>query len=83
MYLQRYFVNDEFYKPGGPVFLMIGGEGEARSIWMSNGAWVNYAKELNALCFQLEHRYYGKSHPTPYVNLMVHASYIISRLVLK
>src|SRR3954469_3450767 len=36
---QRYYVNDAFYKPGGPVFLMIGGEGEATLKWMENGSW--------------------------------------------
>eukprot|EP00095_Tigriopus_kingsejongensis_P004313 maker-scaffold562_size136394-snap-gene-0.8 protein:Tk04313 transcript:maker-scaffold562_size136394-snap-gene-0.8-mRNA-1 annotation:"hypothetical protein BRAFLDRAFT_284130" len=61
---QRYFVNDTFYRPGGPIFLMIGGEGEANSIWMVEGTWIDYARELGALCFQLEHRFYGKSHPT-------------------
>ncbi len=59
-------MNDEFYKPGGPVFLMIGGEGEATSLWMTTGAWITYAKQLNALCFQVEHRFYGKSQPTSY-----------------
>lgn len=43
---------------------MIGGEGEATSKWMHMGAWIRYAKKFNALCFQLEHRFYGKSHPT-------------------
>jgi len=43
---------------------MIGGEAEISPKWMSNGAWIDYAKEFNAFCFQLEHRYYGKSHPT-------------------
>lgn len=43
---------------------MIGGEGEALVDWMTQGAWIDYAKQHNALCFQLEHRYYGKSHPT-------------------
>lgn len=61
---QRYYVNDEFFKPGGPVFLMIGGEGEATAKWMKKGAWIRYAKQFGALCFQLEHRFYGKSHPT-------------------
>ena len=63
--LQRYFVNDTFYKPGGPVFLMIGGEGTASPLWMVMGHWIDLAKKVNALCFQVEHRYYGKSHPTP------------------
>lgn len=61
---QRYFVNDTFYKDGGPIFIMIGGEGTADPIWMVEGMWIEYAKSYNAMCFQLEHRYYGKSHPT-------------------
>ncbi|XP_067364195.1 thymus-specific serine protease isoform X2 [Channa argus] len=61
---QRYFINEAFYKPGGPVFLMIGGEGPANQAWMEYGAWLTYAKKLGALCLMLEHRFYGKSHPT-------------------
>lgn len=61
---QRFYTNKEYYQPGGPVFLMIGGEGEASADWMVKGAWIQYAKEHKALCFQLEHRFYGKSHPT-------------------
>lgn len=61
---QRFYTNKEYYEPGGPVFLMIGGEGEATAEWMVKGAWIQYAKEHKALCFQLEHRFYGKSHPT-------------------
>jgi len=63
-WLQRYFINDTFYKDGGPIFLMIGGEGEANPIWMKYGAWIDYAEKLGAYCIQLEHRFYGKSHPT-------------------
>ena len=61
---QRYFINDTFYEEGGPVFLMIGGEGPANPIWMVTGSWIDYAKEHKAICFQLEHRFYGESHPT-------------------
>nr|XP_012146029.1 PREDICTED: putative serine protease K12H4.7 isoform X2 [Megachile rotundata] len=61
---QRYFVNGDYYKVGGPVFLMIGGEGAANAKWMVEGQWIEYAKEFGALCFQVEHRFYGKSHPT-------------------
>ncbi|XP_034557451.1 thymus-specific serine protease [Notolabrus celidotus] len=61
---QRFFVNDSFYMPGGPVFLMIGGEGPANPAWMQTGSWLTYAKKLGALCLMLEHRFYGKSHPT-------------------
>lgn len=43
---------------------MIGGEGEASAHWMVEGQWIEDAKHFDALCFQLEHRYYGKSKPT-------------------
>jgi len=49
---------------------MIGGEGSADPIWMAEGAWIDYGKKFNALCLMLEHRFYGKSHPTPYVNYL-------------
>nr|BAN20353.1 prolylcarboxypeptidase, putative [Riptortus pedestris] len=63
---QRYYVNDTFFNgsPNSPVFLMIGGEGEASAKWMVAGAWIEYAQTFGALCFQLEHRFYGKSRPT-------------------
>lgn len=61
---QRFYVNEKFYRRGGPVFLMIGGEGEATERWMNEGAWIQYAKVFGAYCIQLEHRFYGKSHPT-------------------
>ncbi|KAM6970123.1 thymus-specific serine protease [Aplochiton taeniatus] len=64
MWKQRFFVNDSFYQAGGPVFLMIGGEGPANAAWMRYGTWLTYAKKLGALCLMLEHRFYGKSHPT-------------------
>lgn len=59
-------MNADYYKKGGPIFLMIGGEGEATAKWMVEGQWIEYAKQYRALCFQLEHRFYGKSHPTSY-----------------
>ncbi|XP_040566173.1 putative serine protease F56F10.1 [Lepeophtheirus salmonis] len=61
---QRYFVNDSFYTNGSPAFIMIGGEGPANPIWSIQGSWIEYAKSVGAICFQLEHRYYGESHPT-------------------
>uniref|UniRef100_A0A2C9K4W9 Serine protease K12H4.7 n=1 Tax=Biomphalaria glabrata TaxID=6526 RepID=A0A2C9K4W9_BIOGL len=61
---QRYFVNETYYKPGGPIFIQIGGEGTADPIWMVEGSWIKYAREYNAYCAMLEHRFYGNSHPT-------------------
>ena len=47
-----------------PIFIMIGGPGEGTERWMHEGAWIHYAEQFGALCFQVEHRYYGKSRPT-------------------
>ncbi len=61
---QRYFVNDQYYQKGGPVFLMLGGEGTANPIWLvENTQMVNYAQQFGALMFLIEHRYYGISQP--------------------
>lgn len=46
---------------------MIGAEGIANPKWMVEGQWIEYAKEFGAMCFYLEHRFYGKSYPTAYV----------------
>lgn len=66
---QRYFMNDSFTQSGGPVFLMIGGEGAANPGWMTQGTWITYAEKMGALCLLLEHRFYGKSHPTKDMSL--------------
>ena len=31
---------------------------------MVQGSWIDYAQKHKAICFQLEHRFYGESHPT-------------------
>ncbi|XP_050513606.1 putative serine protease F56F10.1 [Diabrotica virgifera virgifera] len=62
---QRYFINDEFASgKGNLAFLLIGGEAEASSYLMTTGSWITYARKYKPILFQLEHRYYGKSHPT-------------------
>ncbi|KAF2892028.1 hypothetical protein ILUMI_14145 [Ignelater luminosus] len=61
---QRFYVNDEFHSNNGPAFLFIGGEGEMSPYWATNGAWVQHARKFKALCFVVEHRFYGKSQPT-------------------
>ena len=66
---QRYYWFDKFFVPNGPVFLMLGGEGEATANWFNNTQWVVWGQKYGALCIQLEHRYYGQSHPTPFVFL--------------
>ncbi|GAB6022537.1 Thymus-specific serine protease [Chamberlinius hualienensis] len=61
---QRYYVSDSYYTNGGPAFLMLGSEAPAEPKWMVKGQWVHWAKDFHAMCFYLEHRYYGESHPT-------------------
>ena len=61
---QRYWVNMEHYQEGGPAFIHIGGEAEARPTWLEFGLWHTLAEQHNAALFILEHRYYGKSEPT-------------------
>lgn len=50
---------------------MIGGEGAADPTWMVTAQWIDYAKRYNALCFMLEHRYYGASHPARSVKFIM------------
>ncbi|XP_020629406.1 putative serine protease K12H4.7 isoform X3 [Orbicella faveolata] len=62
---QRFFYNDSFHKkPDGPVFVMIGGEGEANPIWLTVGDMMKNAQLFGAFTLLLEHRFYGKSQPT-------------------
>ena len=63
-WFQRYWENMEHYKPGGPAFIMIGGEGEGNPKHIKEAQWYNWAEENGAAMFLLEHRYYGQSHPT-------------------
>jgi hypothetical protein len=61
----RYWINDEHYKPGGPVILYAAGEvsGDARIPTLEHGIVDILAKNLNGLGVVLEHRYYGFSYP--------------------
>lgn len=67
MLLQRYWVNPQYAQPGGPHFLVIGGEGRANVKWVTepNLITMSMARKFNATVYMLEHRYYGDSFPTP------------------
>ncbi|KAF6207781.1 hypothetical protein GE061_016229 [Apolygus lucorum] len=68
---QRYQVNGTWFKGDrdSPIFLVIGGEA---SLGLINNSvrilgvepYMHYAEAFGALCFKLEHRYYGESRPT-------------------
>ena len=66
---QRYFVNDSFFDGTGPIFLCVGGEGDAltpevvKTGTVHCADMVDLAKEIGALILAVEHRYYGESQP--------------------
>lgn len=62
----RYWFDAQFYKPGGPVFVLAGGEtsGEDRLPFLEQGIVYEVTKATGGLGVILEHRYYGTSYPT-------------------
>lgn len=67
MFNIRYWFDDTYYKPGGPVIALMSGEdtGEDRLPYLSQGIVYELAKATNGLGLVLEHRYYGASFPVP------------------
>lgn len=61
----RYYVNSQFYIPGGPIFIYIGGGVEVYSDRLEKGAMYEIAEETGGYLFALEHRYFGESRPLP------------------
>lgn len=62
---QRYWFDATFYKQGGPVYLLDGGEtdGEDRIPFLETGILRILAEATGGLGLILEHRYYGESFP--------------------
>lgn len=62
----RYWFDDTYYKPGGPVFLIITGEsnGDYRLPILQNGIAYQFNKAFGGLGVVIEHRYFGRSQPT-------------------
>uniref|UniRef100_A0A7E4UR46 Serine protease K12H4.7 n=1 Tax=Panagrellus redivivus TaxID=6233 RepID=A0A7E4UR46_PANRE len=65
-WLQRFWYNDQMYNPGGPQFLMIGGESAENPAWLENYEvpFASIGMDVGAITFVLEHRFYGESNPT-------------------
>ncbi len=57
----RYYVNDAYWKKGGPVFYEISGEGTLSG--PPTGFIEQLAQNRSALLITLEHRFYGESIP--------------------
>jgi hypothetical protein len=61
----RYWFDAQFYKPGGPVFVLSAGEtsGVGRLPFLEKGIVYEIAKATGGVGVILEHRYYGTSVP--------------------
>lgn len=69
----RFWVVDQYYKPGGPVFAFDTGESNGGDTYLgyltNSQSFVNkYLQHFNGLGIVWEHRYYGESAPFP-INL--------------
>ncbi len=67
---QRYLVNDEHWKPGGPIFFYVGNESPVDLYADNTGLMWENAEEFNALVVFAEHRYYGKSQPLGEISVL-------------
>ena len=67
MFDNRYWFDDTYYKPGGPVFLLICGEISAteRLPIMQKGIIYQLSQAFGGMSVVIEHRYFGTSIPTP------------------
>ncbi|PWW79017.1 hypothetical protein C7212DRAFT_356229 [Tuber magnatum] len=61
----RYWVDDAYYSPGGPVFFVDNGEADADGMeaYLRKGATGSLAREFKGLLILWEHRFYGTSMP--------------------
>ncbi|CAG2100983.1 unnamed protein product [Medioppia subpectinata] len=75
-------MDDTYHKTGGPVFLMIGGEGAGDATLSPFLFMLEMAEKYGALAVTLEHRYYGNSMPTPDLTVE-NMKYLSSEMALK
>jgi len=63
---QLYYVNETYWRPDGPVFILLGGEGPLKPDAVSDHFVIaTYAAKFGALIVAVEHRFYGQSMPAP------------------
>ncbi|XP_053670596.1 putative serine protease K12H4.7 [Anopheles nili] len=58
-----YLSNDEHYRPGGPIFIVVGTNTVLNGYFIENGLFHDIARSEGAWLFCNEHRYYGRSSP--------------------
>ncbi|XP_052890395.1 putative serine protease K12H4.7 [Anopheles moucheti] len=59
----NYVSNDAYYRPGGPIFIIVGGNIALNVFTMEDGLFHDIARDEGAWLFSNEHRYYGSSSP--------------------
>ena len=65
-YPQRYYENLTAFTPGGPILMILGGEGAvAPQTGIFYPSVVRLAQRLGAAVVEPEHRFYGTSQPAP------------------
>ena len=62
---QRYFINDDSFSPGGPMFFYLGNEADVTLYVNATGLMWENAPAFGALVVFAEHRYYGESQLFP------------------
>jgi Serine carboxypeptidase S28 len=80
-YKNRYWINDTFYREGGPIFFYDAGEGGVteRTISLFLGAHgallapLRLAERFHGMAIVWEHRFYGESPPFAIDNVTGHA----------
>ncbi|CAK4626377.1 hypothetical protein LEN26_011922 [Aphanomyces euteiches] len=73
-YEQRYFVCDDEWTPGGPIFFYTGNEANVELYLNHTGLMWENAAELHAMLIFAEHRFFGLSMPTNALNHMEYLS---------
>lgn len=80
---QAYVIVDKFYKPGGPVFFELGGEGPMADIISPRNLAYNLTKRHAGLMVSIEHRYYGTKRSIPVDTLTIKSlKYLSARQAL-
>ncbi|KAI8967616.1 peptidase S28 [Mycotypha africana] len=61
----RYWINADYYQPGGPIIFANAGEAEVKSasVVLFNTTMAQLTERLNGIFVYMEHRFYGESTP--------------------
>lgn len=69
-FLQRYWFNDDFYQPGGPIIIFFAGfdgvlsQAAPDNVPLESFLAFDIARESNGIVYLFENRYFGESRPT-------------------